>query len=791
MQYGIEIFPYQRIGKKNNKKKEVDLQPIFTICFYAMGEFFISRVMMINSMAPFGISLLIVAAIKKDNRVKIAAGLGALVGYSSLYGNIQDLGMYFVVIGSVVAFSYIFEQMKAKNKLIGILLIALLEFLLWRLIFIGESFGMSFLNCITEAACIIPVYYIIDKSIICFEYFKTKHLFTNEEIISMAVTIAFMIAGTWGINIFGISLRNIIAITLVAITGYIKGSSAGTACGITMGIIIGLVSKNMIIFVGIIGICGLVAGVFKDTGKWLTGFAYFVSLVMIKLYSNVGAEFKILEGLISLGLFFIIPTDVYSKIESELDYDKKEELQVEDHVEKIKSLFVEKLESFSDILFNVSETLEKLADNDKLALKNKSSGLIENLADRVCNNCSMNSICWRRESFYTFNAFGELIQNYQEKKYGIPKELEKKCTNRELLIKNADEIVNKYIIDEMWRSRLNEGRGIIAAQISNMANSVAEIINEFNINININSELENDIKRLLNKNNIIYKDIMCFNDKNDRLIIKFKMEACGGAQKCINKILPLINQATHRIMSICNDGCNVDLKNNMCEILFEETPKFHVAAYVSRECKQGEKYNGDSFGCEKLNDGTYMSIISDGMGSGSQAGKESAAAVELIQNFMKAGFNKLTAINTVNSIMSMKFAEDEKFSTVDMSSLNLYTGEIDFIKVGAVSSFIKRSNNIDVIKSKTLPIGVLDKVDVDIVTKEVRNGDIVVMLSDGVLDYNSAVAGKVDWMVDYLKNTKLNDPKEISEEIIEKAKSLSGGKVKDDMTVIVEKIYAL
>jgi len=139
--------------------------------------------------------------------------------------------------------------------------------------------------------------------------------------------------------------------------------------------------------------------------------------------------------------------------------------------------------------------------------------------------------------------------------------------------------------------------------------------------------------------------------------------------------------------------------------------------------------------------------------------------------------------------MTLKFSEEEKFSTVDLSSVDLYTGDIDFMKVGAVASIIKSEDTVDIIKSKTLPIGVLDRADIEIHKKKVKSGDIVVMLSDGVLDYDDENCGKVDWVLDYLcRNDELN-PKDIAEGIVKEAKRLSGNKVKDDMTVLVSRIY--
>ena len=244
-------------------------------------------------------------------------------------------------------------------------------------------------------------------------------------------------------------------------------------------------------------------------------------------------------------------------------------------------------------------------------------------------------------------------------------------------------------------------------------------------------------------------------------------------------------------MCVSDEGCSIDPKTNMCKVTIEETPKFHVVSNVSRQCKDGEKSNGDSYSFGKLLDGSYMSIISDGMGSGPQAGRESEAAVELIEKFTSAGFSKITAINTVNSIMTLRFSEEEKFSTIDLSTIDLYTGEIDFMKVGAVATFLKSGDNLEIIKSKSLPIGVLDKVDIDIQQMKLKNGDVIVMLSDGVLDYNDENVGRVDWIVDYLGRNNCNNPKELADGLLAEAKKLSGNRVKDDMTVLVSKVYSL
>jgi len=790
MQYGVELFPYQRIRKLKDdekKHKSADLSMIITLAVYFLASFFIGRVLMINLMAPFGIAFLIAVISGEQGKIPLISGCGTFLAYISLYNNVKDLPVYFIVTGSLVILSYIIKYIEEKRNLLLVFGIVFIEILFYKLLITKVTFGIAFLNSFFEVMCVFPLYFIINYSITCFKELKTRHLYTSEEIISMAITTSLIIAGTWGISIHGVSIRNIVALTFVLMGGYVKGSSVGSAIGVAMGTIIGITSNNMITFVGVYGLCGLVSGVFRETGKVMSGISYLIAFAVLKMYSDIGVQFKIIEVIISSGIFFSMPQRIYKKLELELDWNKKQERLRENYAEKIKEILMDKLNSFAGVLTSMSQTLERLVDNDKLTMKNKSSALIENLADRVCVNCDMQSMCWRRETFYTYNGFGELIQNYQENKKQMPYELERKCIRRSALIKNTEEIVNSYMINEMWRGRLSECRELLSQQISNIGNSISEIVQEFNLNIKFNVDIENSIRRAFNRNNISYRDIFCFNNKSNRLVIKLSMDACGGSQLCIKEMLPLINGVTGKCMCVSDDGCNIDPLMKSCNITFEETPKYHVATYVSGKCKEGEKHNGDSYSFGKLSDGTYMTIVSDGMGSGPQAGQESSVAVELIERFAKVGFNKLTAINTVNSLMTIKFSENEKFSTLDLSSIDLYEGEIDFMKVGAVASFIKREGEVEVINSRTLPIGVLDKPDIDITKKKIKNGDFIIMVSDGVLDYESEAAGKVDWIVDFLKSSRCNDAKELCEAIINKAKELSGGKVKDDMTVIVEK----
>lgn len=118
MQYGIDVAPYKRIGKINKEiKKKVDVKLWLSVMLYFIGAFLISRVMLVNSTAPFGIAALI-AVVKYNNEVKsIAVGGGVLIGYVSMINNeVESLGAYLIIVATLILLSYLLAKInEGKN----------------------------------------------------------------------------------------------------------------------------------------------------------------------------------------------------------------------------------------------------------------------------------------------------------------------------------------------------------------------------------------------------------------------------------------------------------------------------------------------------------------------------------------------------------------------------------------------------------------------------------------------------------------------------------------------------
>lgn len=172
---------------------------------------------------------------------------------------------------------------------------------------------------------------------------------------------------------------------------------------------------------------------------------------------------------------------------------------------------------------------------------------------------------------------------------------------------------------------------------------------------------------------------------------------------------------------------------------------------------------------------------------GKEAKKSSSTAIKMLERLLTAGFDKDISLGLINSTISLNCKED-MFSTIDIGIIDLVKGNIEFIKNGAAPSYIKHRRQVEIIKSLSLPAGILDNVDLVVYDKDVSDGDIIVMCSDGIIESNTEYNNKEVWLRDVLENIETDNVQKIADMIISEAIDNDYGIAKDDMTVYVIKV---
>lgn len=787
MQCNSNVLTYKKGSRVNISKKYLILLGLL------ISGTLISRVVVffnnenVVGIAPFGIAYLMSILWRRDLKKIVATTIGVCIGYFTVFSSINDKYMTLLIIGILILYYLIINKINKKVRNIGIFTILITCFITYGHFACGYELGVNLTVAFLNMAVIVPVYYVIKYGVKCIEGFNTNYYFNIEDILSIGIILCLVVAGIGTIGIGDFSLRNTLAFALVLLVAYVGGATYGATFGISMGLIVGLSFGNVVESITLYSLVGLVTGIFKENGKVFLVLSYIITYAGFALYIQDLNINTVLEVFISSLLFMMFPNTLLKEVEIELDIGKKRNRKNEIELSEIKGEFAEKIKGLGIALNIVSETLEKMTNNETLMYKDKSSALIENLTSRVCISCIRSRTCWDRDFNITYRALEELIRGCEENRILFPHQLEKVCEQKFQLIKSTDSLVTKLRSNEIMKERLEEGRMIVAHHLKNVSESLAEMFLNFKKDVSIDEDLSRIIMKGLNKNSIYPKNIFSYRDMDGRIKVKISLKKCDGSNYCNKVILLKVNEIMNVNMSIGEDKCRIDSSSDECSILLEESTNFQVISYGAIATKEGEDYSGDTYSFGKCNNGTYINIISDGMGSGPQAGRESLATVEIIEKYIEAGFDIDIAINMVNSVMSMKFEEDEKFSTLDLNVIDMYSGEATFTKVGGAASFIKRGKSVKVVMSNIPPFGLVDKLEIDNVNIQIKKGDLIIMVSDGITDVDKKAMGDFSWIEEYLKSSS-KEPKSLAKEILEEAKKRSLGTLKDDMTVIVSKV---
>ena len=195
------------------------------------------------------------------------------------------------------------------------------------------------------------------------------------------------------------------------------------------------------------------------------------------------------------------------------------------------------------------------------------------------------------------------------------------------------------------------------------------------------------------------------------------------------------------------------------------------------------KCHGDSVLNIRLKDGKYLVAISDGMGSGKNAKESSTKSLKMLENLLLAGFHKETSIELINS--SLMNQNKEIFATLDIAIIDLYKGNIEFIKSGACPTYIKNGKKVQIIKANSLPAGIVPNGNLQVYDKDIVTGDIMVMCSDGILDSNVEYKNKELWLRYVLEDIETSNTKKIADLVLNEAIDNNYGVAKDDMSILV------
>lgn len=807
---------------KVNKKEEVKeiFKKLFTkqniilyIITFMVSMVNISSDNVMFSITPFGIAI-IAAALSSNMPVGIMYAISLIstfikFGPNSLLTYILTTLVFFVTI--LIKRPKIQDEVNEQKRLGMHLFISTL------IVQVVPMFFRSFIlyELLTGVMLSISTYIfykIFSNSITVIREVGIKKVFSIEEVIgtSLLLTIAFMALGDTAV--FGYSVKNILSILLVLILGWKNGILVGATSGITIGVVLGIIGNSEPIMIASYAISGMIAGIFNKFGKIGVILGFIIGNVLLTYVANGNTVPVILiqEILIaSLGLL-AIPKGVQINIEDLVSKTKMLPETTGKTLEENKET-VYKLTSMSQTISDMAKSYQEAAativseeelkeqelSNEKIfidELRINLEGLEENiLYDDIYNDKDIlkdifeyllkEEIMVERELVKIFANHNNYIVGFEEKNKKVEEEVSK-----------ITKVINySYRISKMnfiWKKKMDESKKNVSNQLEGVSEAISNLANEISKNPDEFEDKKQEILTLLEQKEIKIKDISIKKQKSGRFIVNIYADTCDnldGTSCDIKKIGKILNKVFNDKFIIQDQQCGLRENKQKCKFTYIMQDKLNIQIGVAKTTKADSPVSGDSNLQTKLDDGKYLLALSDGMGSGPEARKSSKIAIKMLERLLEAGFDKDISIKLINSTLIANL-EDDMYATLDIAILDLFKGNLEFIKNGACPTFVKRNKEIQILKSLSLPTGIVENADLTVYDYDLQPGDILVMCTDGIIESNTEYVNKELWVKYLLEDIQTNDAQQIADLILSEAIDNNYGKQKDDMTVIVAKV---
>ena len=431
----------------------------------------------------------------------------------------------------------------------------------------------------------------------------------------------------------------------------------------------------------------------------------------------------------------------------------------------------EAMRSASDSVDRISEKLETTAAADLPHVYGRA-------AEKVCTGCSQCAVCWRKNRDETQKTFSRLSYLLRERgkiersDFDVP--FLTRC-NRAMELRDAvNGEYRELLAKESARMRAEQVRAIVEEHFRSTAQMLGDMAEEFEQYQRFDEDSAEQVREVLRHRELTPIEVCCRIDKFGRMTIEANICRTHGVH--INK-----GQLTREISGACGrtftqpsvTAAGDTLKLQMCQ-----KPVYTVQRGFAQHAANGASLCGDCAEAFSDGSGRYISVLSDGMGTGGRAAVDGTMTAGMAQSLLKAGIGFESTLKMINSAMLAKGGE-ESLATLDVACIDLFTGHVSLRKAGAAGTVLRRRKKTEYLEAKSVPVGILPEIAFARSEKDLDAGDMLVMVSDGV------TASGTEWLCDLIANYEDDDPQALSERIVERAVKDRADGHEDDVSAVV------
>ncbi|QYF83057.1 stage II sporulation protein E [Brevibacterium sp. PAMC21349] len=758
----------------------------------AIIGFLLGRALILSQLAPFGLPFFAAVFLMRRDRAPLALfGLiagGLTVHYSNSL--VIFASAFLLLLFHKIKKPAVEGQFKTMSMYVfaSLFLVNLAEqYLVFRTI---QLYDLMMVGVEAGLAMILTLIFI--QSIPMLTVRTKAQTLKTEEIVSIIILLASVMTGTIGWMIYDLSLDHIFSRYLVLLFGLAGGAAIGSTVGVVTGLIFSLASIASLYQMSLLAFSGLLGGLLKEGRKIGVASGLLIATLLIGLYGEGTNNIMVTlyESLIAVALFILTPSSIINKIAKHIPGTVENSDEQQQYARKVRDVTAQRVEQFSHVFEALSNSFSQVDERGRLEEDEKEFDyFLSNVTEKTCQLCFKKEQCWSKNFNTTYDGMQEIMLQLSENNGQLPqktsKEWGKYCSRGPQVIGAISQELTYFEANQKLKRQVKESRKLVADQLRGVSAVMDDFAKEIQRERKNHHVHEESILEAIQDFGLHIGHVEIYSLEQGNVDIEMSVPYCQGRGECEKLIAPMLSDILGETIVVHSEEC-ATYPSGQCEVIFRSAKKFTVETGVAHAAKGGGLVSGDSFTTMEIGCGKFAIAISDGMGNGERAHFESTETLKLLQKFLQSGIEEKIAIKSVNSVLSLR-TTDEIFSTLDLAMIDLQDARAKFLKICSIPSFIKRGDRIIKIESSNLPMGIIQDFDVDVVSEELKAGDILIMMSDGVFDGPSHVENIEFWLKRKIKEMETDDPQEISDLILEEV-IRTKGIIDDDMTVVTSKI---
>jgi len=795
------IAPIRNMELQENKfdisKKLKAIQQKLDYLFLQKGiallliSLLLGRALILSHLTPFALPFFAVVYLSKRDKAPIVL-LGLLAGSLTLsMGNAAYT--FTLCILFLLSFKLLETLFKQAYKILPYAVLCLSFFAKCGFQYVQNGQTLSRYDGVmaaVEASLAFVLVFIFMQSIPFLSYQKRKKSLKTEEVISLIILLASVLTGTIGWTVYELSIEHILSRYLVLLFAFTAGATVGSTVGVVTGLIFSLASISSLYQMSLLAFSGLLGGLLKEGKRIGSAIGLMVATVLIGMYgeSNTPLVLTVYESCAAIILFFLTPSILTEKLARFIPGTPEHAKDQQRYARKIRDITVRRVEQFSSVFQALSNSFsqpEKWEDD-----KNEEQEFdlfLSHVTEKTCQSCFKRNQCWSTNFDKTYELMRTVMHDMDENSGTLSptvyRQLDKHCNktkkvrdavHKELTILNAN---------QQLKVQLQESRKLVAEQLLGVSEVMGDFAKEIQREQENHHRQEEMMLDALQDFGIEIEQIEIYNLEPGNVDIDITLPHSSSLGEFEKIIAPILSDILNETIVVKGEEYD-DYRSDLSYATLRSAKAYVVETGVAHAAKGGGFLSGDSYSTIELGPGKFAVAISDGMGNGERAHHESSETLKLLQKILKSGIEEKVAIKSVNSVLSLR-TTDEIFSTLDLAMIDLHNAQAKFLKIGSTPSFIKRENKILKVESGNLPMGILQEFDVDVVTEQLRAGDLLIMMSDGIFEGPKNVENYELWMKRKLREIETDEPQAVADLIMEEVIRTRSGVIADDMTIAV------